>query len=207
MFWAAAARKNCSRTNFSRRRRKRRTPIWFLSSANNASTFFLCRCALANSGVFANSRARCRAGSSMWMARARKAGAVRFERAPNATFASSNVNLGPVPQAAATIVQLFPCGTEIAIAFRLIRKTIGTVERAVLPMNTVAGSHVGGDVPLGQPLQKLSVPVGGVGGHRFCLSSLPVCEPCDHALCRHRLLTHPCCRRLHSHDYATGVVD
>ena len=26
-------------------------------------TFFLCRCALANSGVFANSRARCRAGS------------------------------------------------------------------------------------------------------------------------------------------------
>jgi hypothetical protein len=39
------------------------------SSANRASTFFLCRWAWANSGVFANSRARCRAASSMWMAR------------------------------------------------------------------------------------------------------------------------------------------
>jgi len=40
MFWAAAARKNCSRTNLSLRRRKRRSPIWFFSSANKASTFF-----------------------------------------------------------------------------------------------------------------------------------------------------------------------
>ena len=60
LFCAAAARKNCSRTNFNLRRRKRRSPIWFLSSANKASTFFLCRCALANSGVLANRRARCR---------------------------------------------------------------------------------------------------------------------------------------------------
>ena len=42
---------------------KRRNPIWFFSSANNASTFFLCRCALANASVLTNSRARCRAGS------------------------------------------------------------------------------------------------------------------------------------------------
>ena len=33
------------------------------SSANKASTFFLCRWACANSGVLASSRARCRAGS------------------------------------------------------------------------------------------------------------------------------------------------
>ena len=39
MFWAAAARKNCSRTNFILRKRRRRSPIWFLSSANSASTF------------------------------------------------------------------------------------------------------------------------------------------------------------------------
>ena len=63
MFWAAAARKKCSRTNFNRRRRRRRNPIRFFSSANKASTFFLCRWALTNSGVLANSRARCRAGS------------------------------------------------------------------------------------------------------------------------------------------------
>jgi len=41
-FWAAAAKKNCSRTNLIRRRR--RSPIWFLS-ANKASTFFLWCCA------------------------------------------------------------------------------------------------------------------------------------------------------------------
>jgi hypothetical protein len=40
MFWAAAARKNCSRTNLSLRRRKRRRPIWFFSCANKASLFF-----------------------------------------------------------------------------------------------------------------------------------------------------------------------
>ena len=34
MFWAAAARKNCSRTNFILRKRSRRSPIWFLSSAH-----------------------------------------------------------------------------------------------------------------------------------------------------------------------------
>ena len=39
-FWAVAARKNRSRTNFILRKRRRRSPIWFLSSANNASTFF-----------------------------------------------------------------------------------------------------------------------------------------------------------------------
>src|SRR6266850_1632599 len=50
-FRAAAARKNCSRTNFIRRKRRRRSPITFLSSANIASTFFRSRCALANAGV------------------------------------------------------------------------------------------------------------------------------------------------------------
>jgi hypothetical protein len=42
-----------------------RSWLWslFFSSANRASIFFLCRRVLATSGVFANSRARCRAGS------------------------------------------------------------------------------------------------------------------------------------------------
>jgi transposase len=43
------------------------------SLSNRASTFFRARCAFANSGVLTNSRARCRAGSSMWMARYRNA--------------------------------------------------------------------------------------------------------------------------------------
>ena len=40
MFCAAAANKNCSRTNFNLRRRKRRSPIRFFSSANRASTTY-----------------------------------------------------------------------------------------------------------------------------------------------------------------------
>src|SRR5262244_826031 len=208
MFWATAARRNCSRTNFNRRRRKRRNPIWFLSSANKASTFFLCRCALANSGVFANSRARCRArflhvdGTKP----ERSVRALRLQGTLTATLASPNVSVGPVPQITTTIIQLLPCRTDIAMTFRLISKTLGTIEAAVLPMNTVAGSHVGGNIPIRQPLQKLSVPIGGIGGHRFCLSSLPVREPCDHLLCRHRLLTHACGCGLHADDHATMVV-
>jgi hypothetical protein len=62
MFWAAAARKNCSRTNFILRKRSRRSPIWFLVSANSPPTLFLCRCAFAKPDVFAKARARCRAG-------------------------------------------------------------------------------------------------------------------------------------------------
>src|SRR5262249_57212801 len=116
------------------------------------------------------------------------------------TFASPNVSVGPVPQAAATIVQLLPCGTEIAVAFRLIRKMLGTEERAPLSVDTVASSHVRGDIPIGQPLQKLSVPIRAIGCHRFRLSSLPVRQACDHVLRRDRLLTHACGCGLDSND-------
>ena len=37
-------------------------------------------------------------------------------------------------------------------------------------------------------------------------SSLPSGEAIEHVLCGHRLLTHPGCRRLHSHNHATVVV-
>lgn len=89
MFCAAAAKKNCSRTNFNRRRRKRRSPIWFFSSVNSASTFILCLCACANSGVLASSRARCLPGSCWWMTRQGKTALVHcalsehvFDRQP-----------------------------------------------------------------------------------------------------------------------------
>jgi hypothetical protein len=49
--------------------RRRPSPIWFLSSANSASTFFLSPCALTKPGVLTKSLARCRPGSCMWMAR------------------------------------------------------------------------------------------------------------------------------------------
>ena len=104
---------------------------------------------------------------------------------------------------AAAVVELLPGGTAIAVAFGLIRETLGTVERAVLSVDTVAGSHIGSDAPIRQPLQELPVPVGRVGRHRFWLSSLPLRETGEHVLRGHRFLTHPRRRRLHSHDHAT----
>jgi hypothetical protein len=55
--------------------------------------------------------------------------------------------------------------------------------------------------------KELPVPVGGVGRYRFWLSSLPLRETSEHVLRGYRLLTHACCRRLHTDDHATVVVD
>src|SRR4029077_3598853 len=124
-----------------------------------------------------------------------------------ATFAGPDVGIGAVPHAAATIIKLLPRRTAIAVAFGLIREPVGTEEWAVLSVDTVTGSHIGRDTPIRQPLQELPVPVRRVGRNRFCLSSLPLGEASEHVLRGHRFLTHPCCRRLYSHDYATVVVD
>src|SRR5258706_4226516 len=135
------------------------------------------------------------------------AGALGFERTRTETFAGPDVDIGAVRYAASTIVQLLPRRTAIAVAFGLIREPVGTEERAVLSVDTVTGSHIGRDAPIRQPLQELSVPVRRVGRYRFWLSSLPLREASEHVLRSHRFLTHPCCRRLYSHDDATVVVD
>src|SRR5437868_14869058 len=53
----------------------------------------------------------------------------------------------------ATIVQLLPRRTAIAVALGLIREPLGTEERAVLSVDTVPSSHIGRDAPIRQPLQ------------------------------------------------------
>src|ERR1700675_2064812 len=63
-----------------------------------------------------------------------------------------------------------------------------TVERAVLSVDTVAGSHIGRDASIRQPLQELPVPVGRVGRYLFWLSSLPLPETGEHVLRGHRPL-------------------
>jgi hypothetical protein len=73
-------------------------------------------------------------------------------------------------------------------------------------VDTVAGSHIGRDAPIRQPLQELPVPAGRVGRYRFWFSSLPLRKASEHVL-RGRFLTHPGCRRLYSHDYAAVIVD
>src|SRR6058998_2399279 len=108
---------------------------------------------------------------------------------------------------AADVVEHVPRKTASAFAFLRTCATMFAVERAVLSVDPVAGSHIGRDAPIRQPLQELPVPVRRVGRYRFWLSSLPLREASEHVLRGHRFLTHPCCRRLYSHDYATVVVD
>src|ERR1700732_4701461 len=174
MFWATAARKNCSRTNFIRRKRRRRSPITFLSSANIASTFFLSRCAGELWGV--DQLASALAGRLIHMngeILISPTGALRLLRTCPTTFAAADIGVSAVANIQADIVELFPSRTAIAVAFGLIGEPLGTVERAVLSVDTVAGSHIRSDAPIRQPLQELPVPVRRVGRHRLWLSSLP----------------------------------
>ena len=101
-------------------------------------------------------------------------GALRLLRARPATLAVSDVDVGSVPDVQTDVVEVFASGTEIAVAFRLISKLLGAVERAVLSWITIAGSHVRGDVPLRQPLQELAVAIGGIGGQRLRGSCLAI---------------------------------
>src|SRR5713226_9712435 len=82
------------------------------------------------------------------------AGALGFERTRTATLAGPDVGIGAVPHAAATIVQLLPRRTAIAVAFGLIGEPLGTVKRAVLSVDAVTGSHVGSDATIRQQSQE-----------------------------------------------------
>src|ERR1700737_806200 len=134
-------------------------------------------------------------------------GGLAFLRTCPTTFAAADIGVSAVANIQADIVELFPRRTAIAIAVGLIREPLGTVERAVLSVDTVAGSHIGRDAPIRQPLQELPVPIGRVGRYRFLVSFLPLRETSEHVLRGYRFLTHPCCRRLYSDDHATVVVD
>ncbi len=143
MFWAVAARKNCSLTNFNLRRRSLCRPMRPLSSANNASTFFRCRCACSYSGVFQRSRARCRAASFMWIARKRNAPLVHCD------FRGHGPHLGRVPMGkravsviASAVIQLLTCGTEIAVAFRLVCEALRAEQRTPCPSHSIACGHI-----------------------------------------------------------------
>src|SRR5208282_175159 len=132
--------------------------------------------------------------------------ALRSLRTRTTTFAGSDVGIGAIPSTAATVVELLPCGAEIAVAFRLIGKPLRAVERAVLSVDAVPRAHIGSDVPLQQPLQKLAIAVGGIGGHRLRFPSLPLGETSDHVLCGHGFLAHAGGRPLYPHDHTAGII-
>jgi hypothetical protein len=80
-------------------------------------------------------------------------GAVWSERARTTTLAGPYVGIGTVPMTKAAVIEGLACGTDITVAFGLIGEALGTVEWAVLSVDTVAGSHIGSDAPICQPLQ------------------------------------------------------
>src|SRR5580704_1650317 len=122
------------------------------------------------------------------------------------TLAGSDVDIGAVAITPTAVVELLTCGTAIAVAFRLTGEPLRAVERAVLSVDTIAGSHVSSDAPIRQPLQELPVAIRCVSRQRFRCSALPLRETCEHVLGGHRLLTHPCCCRLDTHDHAALIV-
>src|SRR3989449_11771554 len=92
------------------------------------------------------------------------ASALRSLRAGTTTFAGSDVGIGAISSAPAAVVEWLTGGAEIAVAFRLIGKPPRAVERAVLFVGNVPRAHIGGDVPVPQPLQKIAIAVGGIRG-------------------------------------------
>ena len=75
-------------------------------------------------------------------------GALWSEPAWTALFAGTDVVEGMVPINSPSVVEYLAGGTEIAIVFRLICKTLGTEERTILAMDAVAGPHIGSDVAI-----------------------------------------------------------
>src|SRR6202043_352180 len=114
--------------------------------------------------------------------------------------------MGSIANVEPHVVQLLSCRTTVGVALGLISKSLRAIAGIVLSQSTVAGSHVGSDVPIRQPLQKLAVAIRRVGRHRFWFSSLPLRETAEHVLRGYRFLTHACCCCLYSHDDATVVV-
>jgi len=63
-------------------------------------------------------------------------------------FARPDVDVGSVARIVSAVVELLAGGTEVAVAFGKIRKTVGTVERTVLAESAVPRAHIGCDVAL-----------------------------------------------------------
>src|ERR1039457_5627717 len=134
-------------------------------------------------------------------------GALRLLRTRTATLAASDVGVGSIPHIQTDEVECLASRTEVAVGFGKIGEAVGTVERAVLAQSAVPRAHIGSDVPLQQPLQKLAIAVGGIGGHRLRFPSLPLGETSDHVLCGHGFLAHAGRRPLYPHDHTAGIVD
>ena len=80
------------------------------------------------------------------------AGALGSEWTRTTSFACPDIGPGEIAMTSTTVVQGLARRADIAIVFRFVAETLGTIEGTVLAVDTVAGSHVGKDVVVGQPL-------------------------------------------------------
>jgi hypothetical protein len=55
---------------------------------------------------------------------------------------------GAVPINPSSVIEYLAGGTDIAIVFGLVSKTLGTEERASLSVDIVSGPHVGSDAAI-----------------------------------------------------------
>ena len=71
----------------------------------------------------------------------RRGFALRFLRARPTLLAGPDIDVGTVPSIVSAVVEWLACGTEVAVAFGKIRKTLGTIERTVLAESAVPRAH------------------------------------------------------------------
>jgi len=76
-------------------------------------------------------------------------GALWPERARATLFACPDVVVSAVPMNPTAVIQGLTGGADIAIVFRFVRETLGAKEGAPLAVDTVTGSHVRSDAPIG----------------------------------------------------------
>jgi len=105
-----------------------------------------------------------------------------------ALLARSDIAERTIPLVAAAIVQLLTCWADVAVAIRHVGKALRTIEGAPRSPNSIPGGHVRRDLPVHQPLQKLTIAIACIGSDGLRLPALPLDEASDHVLCGSRLL-------------------
>ena len=75
-------------------------------------------------------------------------GSLWSQRARATLFVCPDVVEGAVLINAPSVIEYLAGGTDIAVVFGLVSKTLGSEERAPLSVDTVSGPHVGSDAAI-----------------------------------------------------------
>ena len=89
--------------------------------------------------------------------------------ARTALLARPDIAERAIPLVAAAIVQLLACRADVAVAIRQVGEALRTIEGAPRSTDSIPGGHVRRDLPVHQPLQKLTIALACIGsdGLRF----------------------------------------